>query len=202
MSEATFVAKPYDNTIGAYQIRRWYLQVQEVLANESWQTSGEQYPLRKIVVGAAIRNPFAGRYEEDLSSVVDPSASLGVEFSRRLVQALAGHDAESYGKAVIVGLAGEYEHGNAFLTTTFATPVRQALGDAKSWIPSTGKRGAPGAAIDIPLAHKGELYVRSHYDTVTATFDDAPAPDEVVILFAVATGGRIRARLGGPKAPS
>jgi hypothetical protein len=64
-------------------------------------------------------------------------------------------------------------------------------------VPSTGKRAAPGASIDVPLAHKDALYVRSHYDTITVAFTDAPAPDEVVAIFAFATRGRLHARLGG-----
>ncbi|WP_143673264.1 amino acid synthesis family protein, partial [Streptomyces griseiscabiei] len=81
-----------------------------------------------------------------------------------------------------------------------ADPVRDAVGGGKSWVPSTGKRGAPGTAIDIPLAHKDALYVRSHYDTVTTTFTDTPNPDEVVVIFAFATRGRLHARLGGIRA--
>ena len=197
MSDLVYEGKPYSHKFGKFEIRRWYTQTQDVLTNETWQTSDLEYPQRKIIVGTVLRNPFAGRFEEDLSSVFDNTADLGHEFGRRLVENLGGHDAESYGKACIVGLNGEYEHGNAFLTTTFANPVRAAIGDAKAWIPSTGKRGVPGTPVDIPLAHKKALCVRSHYDSLTATFDDAPAPDEIVILFAVATQGRIQSRLGG-----
>ena len=82
----------------------------------------------------------------------------------------------------------------------FANPVRDAIGGGKSWIPSTGKRGGPGVSIDVPLAHKDALYVRSHYDTVTVSFNDAPAPDEVIVIFAFATRGRLHARLGGLRA--
>jgi len=78
--------------------------------------------------------------------------------------------------------------------------VRDALGGGKAWISSSGKRGAPGAAIDVPLAHKDALYVRSHYDTMTLAFADAPGPREIVVIFAVATRGRLHARLGGLKA--
>ncbi len=197
MSELVYQGKPYSHTFGDFEIRRWYAQAQDVLTNEAWQTSGGEHPQRKIIVGAVVKNPFAGRFEENLSSVFDNTAELGHEFGRRIVAQLGNLEAESYGKACIVGLNGEYEHGNAFLTTVFANPVRAALGNSKSWIPSTGKRGVPGTSIDIPLAHKEALYVRSHYDTITASFDDAPAPDEIVILFAVATQGRIQARLGG-----
>ena len=189
MSDLVYEEKPYSHKFGTFEIRRWYAQTQDVLTNETWQTSGLEYPQRKIVVGATLK--------KDLSSVFDNTADLGHEFGRRIVENLGGRDAESYGKACIVGLNGEYEHGNAFLTTTFANPVRAAIGDAKSWIPSTGKRGVPGTSIDIPLAHKEALYVRSHYDTITASFDDAPSQDEIVILFAVATQGRIHSRLEG-----
>ena len=197
MSELNYEGRPYSNKIGKFEIRRWYLQIQDVLTNETWKTSGLEYPQRKIVIGAVLKNPFAGSFVSDLSSIAENTSDLGHEFGRRIVGGLEGLDAESYGKACIVGTSGEYEHGNAFLTTTFANPVREAIGNAKSWIPSTGKRGVPGTSIDIPLAHKTALYVRSHYDSITASFDDAPSPDEVVILFAVATQGRIQARLGG-----
>ena len=99
-----------------------------------------------------------------------------------------------------MGTDGEYEHGNALLTNPAANPVRAALGGGKSWVPSTGKRGGPGTVIDIPLAHKDALYVRSHYDTVTALFSDAPNRDEVLVIWAFATRGRLHARLGGLQA--
>jgi len=185
---------------GRYHIRKWITQVSDTLANETGVLA-DGAPLRKVVVAAVIANPYAGRFSEDLSQIVDGSAALGVEFGRRLLEALAGTPVQGYGKACLVGVAGEYEHGNAFLTSAFANPVRDALGGAKAWIPSTGKRGGPGTPIDIPFAHKDELYVRSHYDTVTVHLDDAPNPDEVAVLFAVSTRGRLHARLGGPKAP-
>ena len=81
------------------------------------------------------------------------------------------------------------------------SPIRRdALGGGKAWISSTGKRGSPGTAIDVPLAHKDALYVRSHYDTMTVCCSDAPGPREIVVVFAVATRERLHARLGGLKA--
>ena len=182
-----------------YHVRKWYLFVEETQALESGPLADGD-PLRKVVVAAAIHNPYAGQFSQTLEGIVDQSAKLGEEFGRRLKSFLAGQDIESYGKAAIVGVAGEYEHGNAFLTNAFADPIRDAVGGGKSWFPSTGKRGAGGVAIDIPLANKNALYVRSHYDTITATFTDAPAPDEVVVCVAVATRGRLHARLGGLRA--
>jgi len=183
----------------SYRIRKWYSFVEETLANESSQRA-DGAVLRKAAVAVALENPYAGRFSEDLGLLVQPSGKLGVECGRRLVALLGDSKAESVGKACIVGLEGEYEHGNALLTTAFADPVRDALGGGKAWISSTGKRGAAGTAIDVPLAHKDALYVRSHYDTMTLSFGDAPAPREIVVIFAVATRGRLHARLGGLKA--
>lgn len=184
---------------GPFHIRKWYLQQEDILSNESGEIADGE-PLRKIVIAAAIHNPFAGRFVQDLSSFIEPSPMLGQEFGRRIQVAAAGSRIESYGKACLVGIDGEYEHGNALLTNPAANPIRDALGGGKSWVPSTGKRGAPGTAIDIPLAHKDALYVRSHYDTVTALFNDAPNRDELLIVWAFATRGRLHARLGGLKA--
>jgi len=185
---------------GEFHIRKWYLQVEDTLANETGVLADGD-PVRKIVIGAAIHNAFSGRFVDDLSAWVRESAALGKEFGKRLNSAIGKAQVASYGKACIVGAAGEYEHGNALLTTVFADPVRSAIGGARAWIPSTGKRGSPGSAIDIPLAHKDELYVRSHYDTISAMFADAPNPDEIVIAFGFATRGRLHSRLGGPQAP-
>lgn len=182
-----------------YRIRKWFTQIEDTFANESGQAADGE-PQRKIVIAAAILNPYAGRFSRSLASIVKPSALLGKVFGERIRNLIGSGAIESYGKACLVGIAGEYEHGNAFLTSAFADPVRAAIGGGKAWIPSTGKRGGPGTAIDIPLAHKDALYVRSHYDTITATFSDAPAPDEVVVIFGFATRGRLHARLGGLKA--
>jgi hypothetical protein len=170
-------------------------------------------PLRKIVIACAVHNPYAmqagqrGKLARNLSAIVKPSLALGAEFGRRIqaqMQAMQSElgvaTLESYGKACLVGMAGEYEHGNAFLTSAFADPVRAAIGGGLSWVPSTGKRGGPGTEIDVPLAHRNALYVRSHYDTISCSFGDAPAPDEVLVIFAFASRGRLHARLGGLQA--
>ncbi|MCA8143566.1 amino acid synthesis family protein [Burkholderia multivorans] len=182
-----------------FHIRKWYTQIEDALANESGQLADGE-PLRKIVIAAAVHNPYAGRFSENLDDLVRPSPALGKEFARRIESLAAGRAIESYGKACLVGSAGEYEHGNAFLTSVFAEPIRAALGGGKSWVPSSGKRGPINTVIDVPLAHKDALYVRSHYDTVTCLFPDAPNDDEVLVIFAFATRGRLHARLGGLKA--
>ena len=181
---------------GPYHVRKWFTHVEDVLANETGQPA-DGAPVRRVVIAAAIHNPYAGRFSQDLSDIVAKSDELGREFGRRAVEAAGEPGIQSYGKAMVVGSLGEYEHGNAFLTQVFADPIREAVGGGKSWVPSTGKVGAPGTVIDIPLAHKDALFVRANYDTVSVTFGDAPRPDEVVIAFAFASRGRLHARLGG-----
>ncbi|MCA6215554.1 amino acid synthesis family protein [Ideonella sp. B7] len=184
---------------GIYHIRKWFQYIEDTQATESGQPA-DGLPLRKYVIAACIHNPYAGRYVEDLSVWIEGSPELGHEFGRRIQELSAGREIQSYGKAILVGVDGDYEHGNALLTNPAANPVRDALGGGKAWVPSTGKRGGPGTILDIPLAHKDALYVRSHYDTISVSFNDAPSRDEVLICWAFATRGRLNARLGGIKA--
>lgn len=155
-------------------------------------------PIRKVAVIALVGNPYAGRYVEDISPMIDASATLGRVIADAAVAAMGPFGIESYGKGGVVGLGGELEHANAMLTTTFAAPLRDAIGGALAWIPSFTKRAAPGATIDVPLAHKDALYVRSHYDGMTLRLpDEAPEADEVALIVCIANRGRLNARVGG-----
>jgi hypothetical protein len=154
-------------------------------------------PLRKAAAVAIIDNPFAGRFVEDLSPLTRASEAIGRQICAIAVRLLAPDQAVSYGKAAVVGINGEQEHGNAMLTTVFGNVMREAAGGGKAWISSMTKRGAPGAAIDIPLAHKDALYVRSHYDGMTLMLPDAPQPNEIAIIAVYATRGRPNQRVGG-----
>ena len=186
------------NTVEGYEIRKWFMFSEDTVTNETGKTA-DGNDVRKIAIAAVFKNPYAGKFSEDLSLLSGHSPKLGEEVGQRLVALANGVAIESYGKSCIVGISGEYEHGNACLTADFANSVRNAIGGAVAWIPSTGKRGGPGATIDVPLAHKDALYVRSHYDTFTLSFGDAPNPDEILVIFAAATRGRLHARLGGLK---
>ena len=182
-----------------YKIRSWLTVSEEINANETGQPA-DGAPVRKYAIVCVLDNPYAGRFSQDLALLIKDSPALGREFGRRLVALSSGEKIASYGKACIVGVEGEYEHGNALLTTAFADPVRDAVGGGKAWIASSGKRGGPGTSIDVPLAHKDALYVRSHYDTMTVTLHDAPMPREIAVIFCAATRGRLHARLGGLQA--
>jgi hypothetical protein len=177
-----------------YEVRAWYGFVQEV-EHDGGPPADE--PLIKAASAVVIRNPFAGRHQHDLSALVEASAELGAELGRRAVALLRGRKAESYGKAGIVGTSGEQEHAVACLTTIFGDAFRAAIGGGEAWISSVSKTACAGASIDIPLAYKDELYVRSHYDAISISAPDAPRPDELLICVAVATGGRVHQRVGG-----
>jgi Amino acid synthesis len=154
-------------------------------------------PLRKVAVVAVIDNPYAGRFERDLGPLTDASAEIGRRICAHAIALLSPYPPQSYGKAAIIGTNGEQEHGVAMLTTVFGNVMRDAAGGGKAWISSIAKRAAPGATIDIPLAHKDALYVRSHYDGITITLPDAPLPNELAIIAAYANRGRPNHRVGG-----
>ena len=187
-----------ETEINGYKIRKWCEFFEETLTNETGKNA-DLVPLRKFAVGVIIINPYAGKFSDDLKLLTEPSKQLGIAFGKRLLRAANGYPIVSYGKSCVIGLNGEYEHGNACLTTAFADPLRDAIGGGIAWIPSTGKIGIPGTQIDIPLAHKDAIYVRSHYDTFTISINDAPKQDELFIVFAGASRGRLHARLGGLK---
>ncbi|MBT9384323.1 amino acid synthesis family protein [Pseudooceanicola sp. CBS1P-1] len=155
-------------------------------------------PLRRAVAMAVIENPFAGRYAGDLSELIAMGEELGDLLPRRALAAL-GPDAraESFGKAAIVGTDGELEHAGALLHPKLGAPFRAVLGGGPALIPSAKKRGRAGTAIDIPLGHKDDAYVRSHFDAIEAHIPDAPRGNEILIAVAVTDGSRPLPRIGG-----
>jgi hypothetical protein len=175
-----------------FRIRKW-LSVVEEIDHDGGPDS--DVALRKAAVAVVITNPYAGRYSTDLTELLEPSGELAGLLVDRCA-ALLGGAAQSCGKAAIVGTLGEQEHGVACLTTPFGDAMRNAI-DGITWVTSTTKVGGPGASIDVPLAHKRALFVREFYDTVTVTVPDGPRPDEIVVIAAMADGGRLHHRVGG-----
>lgn len=154
-------------------------------------------PLRRAAAAAICANPYSGKYVDDLSMLVAGSAEIGSTIAPMAVALLAPYPIESYGKGALVGIAGEAEHAEAMLTTEFGATMRRAAGGGKAWICHMAKRAVPGEAIDIPLAHKDALTIRSHYDTMSIRIPDAPMPDELVIICCFANRGRLNHRIGG-----
>ncbi len=158
-------------------------------------------PTRKAVAMAVIRNPFAGKYVENLNELIDTGEKLGGVLAKKAVEALniTPQRAESYGKAAIVGVDGELEHAAAILHPKLGTPMREAVGGGKAIIPSAKKMGGPGTEIDVPLHYKDAAFVRTHFDAMAVRVPDAPRSDEIVVAIAVTDSGRPNPRIGGLK---
>jgi hypothetical protein len=156
-------------------------------------------PTRRALAMAVIGNPFAGRYEENLDALISIGEELGGLLGDKCVAALgiAPGDAQSYGKAAIVGEAGELEHAAAILHPKLGAPLRKAVEKGAALVPSSKKRGGLGTAIDVPLGHKDAAFVRSHFDAMEARVSDAPRADEIVVAVVVTDSGRPLPRIGG-----
>jgi len=154
-------------------------------------------PLRRVAVTAVCINPCAGRYVEDLAELIEGSEQVGRRIAGIAADLMRPYAIQSYGKGAVVGISGELEHAEAVLTTVFGDTMRDAAGGGKAWICHMAKRGLPGATIDIPLAHKDALTIRSHYDSMVVTVPDAPLPDEIAIVCCFANRGRLNHRIGG-----
>ncbi|MFF1358292.1 amino acid synthesis family protein [Streptomyces sp. NPDC058297] len=153
-------------------------------------------PARVAVVAAVIENPWAGQgFVEDLDPGIAATASdLGALLAPAVLDAL-GEPAEAYGKAAIVGLDGEIEHGSALIhTLQFGDHFRKAA-RATTLLPAVEKRGPAGVVFDIPLKHITDATIRSHHQTIEVRLSDAPHPDEIVIALAAAAQGRPQQRL-------
>ena len=159
-------------------------------------------PVRKALAIAVIENPFAGRYVENLDELTAIGEELGALLGERCVLALgiAPGQAHSYGKAAIVGEAGELEHAAAILHPKLGAPLRIAVEKGAALVPSSKKIGGLGTAIDVPLGHKDAAYVRSHFDAMEARVADAPRANEIVVAIVVTDSGRPLPRIGGLKA--
>jgi hypothetical protein len=141
------------------------------------------------------RNPFASQFVEDLRPLFEAGAMLGKRLMPELVK-LLDEPAISYGKGAIVGVAGEMEHGGACVHPMLGKPMRAAIGGGKAVIGSNVKVAAAGALLDVPLGHKDDSWSFPHFDTITVSVADAPRPDEILVVMAIADGGRLRNRCG------
>lgn len=156
-------------------------------------------PTRKALAMAVIDNPFAGRFETNLDELIAIGEELGALLGEKCVQALGiePSQAHSYGKAAIVGEAGELEHAAAILHPKLGAPLRRAVEKGAALVPSAKKLGGLGTAIDVPIGHKDAAFVRSHFDAMEARVSDAPRANEIVVAVVVTDSGRPLARIGG-----
>jgi len=154
---------------------------------------------RRAAAIAVIENPLAGRYQEDLEELMEIGEQLGGLLGQKCVDALgiSPEQAESYGKAALVGANGELEHAAAILHPRMGKPLRVAVEKGAALVPSSKKMGAMGHPLDIPLGHKNAAYVRSHFDGMEVRVNDAPRANEILVAIAVTDSGRPLPRVGG-----
>ena len=183
----------------AAQIRKLIVQVDETHLEMG---KAIDPPTRRALAMAVIANPFAGRYEDKLDELIAIGEELGGLLGDKCVKALGiePSQAQSYGKAAIVGEAGELEHAAAILHPKLGAPLRKAVEKGAALVPSAKKRGGLGTAIDVPLGHKDAAFVRSHFDAMEARVADAPRANEIVVAVVVTDSGRPLARIGGLQA--
>ena len=181
------------------KIRKLIVQVDETRV-EMGQTIDP--PTRRALAMAVIDNPYAGRFEPNLDELIAIGEELGGLLGERCVQALgiAPGQAHSYGKAAIVGEAGELEHAAALLHPKLGASLRRAVEKGAALVPSAKKRGGLGTAIDVPIGHKDAAFVRSHFDAMEARVSDAPRANEIVVAVVVTDSGRPLPRIGGLQA--
>ena len=153
-------------------------------------------PLKLAAACAVIRNPYAGRFEENLLPFMAELRTLGTLLSQELVDTLGRENVEVYSKAAIVGVNGELEHA-AVWHEAGGWAMRAVLGEPKAMVPAAMAVAATGYRLMVPLHYIHASYVRSHYNTLEIGIQDAPRPDEILFALVMGTGGRIHSRLGG-----
>jgi len=173
------------------EIRRVVIVKDTVHAEGGLPASGL---VTRVAACAVIANPSAGRAMDDLSELIGFGAELGEMLTREALTSLQ-KPVVSYGKAAIIGVAGDIEHGAAILHPKMGKPMRDAIGGGQALIPSNVKIGAAGASIDVPLGHKDDAWSFDEIDTLGVTISGAPRPDEIVVIVAFADGGRPRPRV-------
>ena len=156
-------------------------------------------PTRRAAAIAVIQNPFAEFYQEDLEDLMSIGEQLGSLLGKKCIEALGiePSEAESYGKAALIGENGELEHGAALLHPRMGAPLRREVGKGAALVPSSKKRGSMGDALDIPLGHKDAAYIRSHFDGMEVRINDAPRANEILVAIAITDSGRPLPRVGG-----
>jgi hypothetical protein len=175
------------------QIRKRLLSV-ETVYHEGGPVAA--VPLRMASAAAVVRNPYAGRWEPDLLPFMAELRTLGRELAEELVGVLGKDRVEAYGKAAIVGVNGELEHG-AVWHEAGGWAMRAALGEPKAIVPAAKAVAQAGYRLMVPLHYIHAAYVRSHFNSMEIGVQDGPRPDEIVFALVMADGGRIHARLGG-----
>ncbi len=180
----------------SFEIRKIVSYVEETFIEGG---KASDTPVKMVGLAVVLKNPWLGRgFVEDLKPEIRANCSdLGALMVERLVGIIGGaENIEAYGKAAVVGADGEIEHASAIIhTLRFGNHYREAV-KAKSYLSFTNKRGGPGTSIQVPMMHKDDEGLRSHYITLEMQIEDSPRADEIVVVLGCADGGRLHPRIG------
>jgi hypothetical protein len=152
-------------------------------------------PVTRAVVAMVVANPLASGKSGSLDVLIDLGPSLAERYYPQAVALLPG-PALAYGKAAIVGVNGDLEHGAAVIHPKLGKAMRATVGGGEAIIASTCKVASAGSRIDVPLGHKDNVWSFNELDTITIGIEDAPRPDEILVVLAVSDGGRPDPRIG------
>lgn len=163
-----------------------------VIVSEEIRADGDSpasHPISRVAACAIVANPMAGKLGRDLSALIAIGADLGQLLVEKALKQLPG-EPQAYGKAALVGVAGELEHGAAVIHPAMGKPIREAMGGGRALIPSNAKIGGPGSVIDIPLGHRHDAWLFDFIDTMSVYLPDGPRPNEIAVILALSDGGR------------
>jgi hypothetical protein len=152
-------------------------------------------PLRVAAAMAVVTNPFAGKYSKDIGVLSNEfSAALGPRLSQLAAEAL-GTKPKVFGKAALVGLDGEVQHGSAIIHTRLFGDALRDVASGTGVVPGAEKRGGAGASLDLALksvVDGGTLSDSdpSCYYSFEVRVPDAPRDNEILVIAAVGDGAR------------
>lgn len=179
----------------AFRVRQVVLIDQEVRSEAGRSLAT---PTRRVAAAAVLQNPLAGKpAADDLSELVDISVQAGELLTERVLAALAPLKPRAYGKAALVGTAGDLEHGAAMIHVRIGLAMRQGAGGGPALIPGNAKVGAPGTPIDIVFGGMEDAWDYDAMDSMQISVPDAPRPHEILLAVAFLAGKRPNARIKG-----
>ena len=122
---------------------------------------------------------------------------LGLDMSRRLIAALGGRDGiDGYGKGVIVGEAGELEHG-ALWHVPGGYAMRELLGESRPSSRPPRRSGASAPPSTSPSATSTPPTSAATSTPWRSASPTRPRAGEIVFVLAMTNGPRVHARMGG-----
>lgn len=174
------------------ELRKLLVQLEQVHSEGGFASTR---PITRVAACAILVNPFSGKSVEDLELLMEIGATLGGTLADEALKHLS-LPVTSYGKAALIGVNGEIEHGAAVIHPRMGRPIRERIGGGKALIPSNVKIGGPGSMVDVPLGHRHDPWLFDYIDTFCLCVADAPRPDEFAIFLALSDGGRVSPRVG------